>query len=65
MPLNCGFVEWEWRGKNRVYRLNHDLAPILSGIEKHLHRDIETAGVTIILEDIKAEIQGGFCACEF
>ncbi len=36
--LNCGFVEWEWRGKNRVYRLNPDLGPILTGIEKHLHR---------------------------
>ena len=34
--LNCGFVEWEWNGKNKVYRLNSDLQPILSGIEKHL-----------------------------
>ena len=36
--LNCGFVEWEWQGKNKVYRLNSDLLPILSGIEKHLAR---------------------------
>lgn len=36
--LNCGFVEWEWQGKNKVYRLNSDLLPILSGIEKHLTR---------------------------
>lgn len=36
--LNCGFVEWEWQGKNKVYRLNPDLLPILSGIEKHLVR---------------------------
>jgi DNA-binding transcriptional ArsR family regulator len=36
--LNCGFVEWEWQGKNKVYRLNPDLLPILSGIEKHLGR---------------------------
>lgn len=34
--LNCGFVEWEWNGKNKVYRLNPDLLPVLSGIEKHL-----------------------------
>ena len=46
--LNCGFVEWEWRGKNRVYRLNPDLGPILTGIEKHLHRyapALDTCGV--------------------
>jgi len=36
--LNCGFVEWEWSGKNRVYRLNSDLSPVLSGIDKHLSR---------------------------
>src|SRR5215469_8478378 len=34
--LNCGFVGWEWNGKNKVYRLNPDLLPILIGIEKHL-----------------------------
>jgi DNA-binding transcriptional ArsR family regulator len=34
--LNCGFVEWEWNGKNKVYRLHPDLQPILVGIEKHL-----------------------------
>ena len=34
--LNCGFVEWEWNGKNKVYRLNPDLQPVLDGIEKHL-----------------------------
>src|SRR6266851_4442280 len=34
--LNCGFVEWEWNGKNKVYRLNPDLQPVLAGIEKHL-----------------------------
>ena len=36
--LNCGFVEWEWNGKNRVYRLHRDLLPILNVIEKHLAR---------------------------
>jgi DNA-binding transcriptional ArsR family regulator len=46
--LNCGFVEWEWSGKNKVYRLNPDLGPVLTGIEKHLHRyapALETCGV--------------------
>ena len=36
--LNCGFVEWEWRGKNKVYRLHSDLTPILNAIDKHLGR---------------------------
>ena len=36
--LNCGFVLWEWQGKNKVYRLNPDLLPVLAGIEKHLAR---------------------------
>ena len=46
--LNCGFVEWEWNSKNKVYRLKPDLRPILTGIEKHLHRyapALETCGV--------------------
>lgn len=34
--LNCGFVEWEWQGKNKVYRLHCDLPPILSAIDKHI-----------------------------
>jgi len=34
--LNCGFVEWEWTGKNKVYRLSSDVLPILAGIDKHL-----------------------------
>ena len=34
--LNCGFVEWDWNGKNKVYRLNSDLQPVLTGIERHL-----------------------------
>lgn len=36
--LNCGFVEWEWQGKNKVYRLHPDLASILNAIDKHLAR---------------------------
>lgn len=46
--LNCGFVLWEWQGKNKVYRLNPDLLPILAGIEKHLARyapALESCGV--------------------
>ena len=36
--LNCGFVLSEWRGKNKVYRLNPDMFQILTGIEEHLTR---------------------------
>jgi DNA-binding transcriptional ArsR family regulator len=36
--LNCGFVHWEWQGKNKVYRLHPDLLPILNAIDKHLAR---------------------------
>jgi len=34
--LNCGFVQSEWRGKNKVYRLHPDLSPILEAIDKHI-----------------------------
>jgi len=34
--LNCGFVQWEWQGKNKVYRLHSDLTPILGAIDKHI-----------------------------
>jgi DNA-binding transcriptional ArsR family regulator len=46
--LTCGFVLWEWQGKNKVYRLNPDLLPVLAGIEKHLARyapALESCGV--------------------
>jgi DNA-binding transcriptional ArsR family regulator len=46
--LNCGFVLWQWQGKNKVYRLNPDLLPVLAGIEKHLARyapALESCGV--------------------
>lgn len=36
--LNCGFVEFEWQGKNKVYRLHPDLPPILSSIDRHIAR---------------------------
>lgn len=29
-----------------------------------IDRDIETTGETSVLEEIKTEVQGGFCACE-
>jgi DNA-binding transcriptional ArsR family regulator len=46
--LNCGFVQWEWQGKNKVYRLHPDLVQILTGIDKHIHKyapALETCGV--------------------
>lgn len=57
--LNCGFVECQWQSKNKVYRLNPDLVPILTGIEKHLARfapaldrcrvlDVESQPVVVI-----------------
>ncbi len=36
--LNCGFVQWEWQGKNKVYRLHSDLPPILAAIDRHILR---------------------------
>ena len=36
--LHCGFVLWNWQGKNKLYRLNPALVPVLAGIEKHLAR---------------------------
>lgn len=36
--LHCGFVLWEWSGKNKIYRLNPEVASVLRGIEKHLAR---------------------------
>jgi DNA-binding transcriptional ArsR family regulator len=46
--LNCGFVQWEWRGKNKVYRLHPDLLPILTSIDKHIAKyapALESCGV--------------------
>ncbi len=36
--LNCGFVQWEWRGKNKVYRLRPEVMPILAAIDRHIAR---------------------------
>ena len=46
--LHCGFVLWNWEGKNKLYRLNPELVPILAGIERHLARyatALESCGV--------------------
>ena len=34
--LNCGFVVWNWEGKNRIYRLHPELASILAAVDRHL-----------------------------
>lgn len=47
--LNCGFVQWEWQGKNKIYRLHPDLAPILTGIDKHLARYAPALGSCEVL----------------
>lgn len=36
--LNCGFVQWEWQSKNKVYSLHPDLPPILGAIDRHIVR---------------------------
>ena len=46
--LHCGFVVWNWAGKNKVYRLNPQLVPVLAGIERHLLRyaaALESCGI--------------------
>lgn len=48
--LNCGFVLWEWRSKNKIYRLNPELAPVLAGIEKHLARYAPALDACAVLE---------------
>lgn len=36
--LNCGFVLWNWEGKNKIYRLHPELARILTAMDRHLAR---------------------------
>ena len=36
--LHCGFVEWSWEGKNKVYRLHPEMVPILAALDRHLAR---------------------------
>lgn len=49
--LNCGFVTWEWSGKNKVYSLNPELIPILSGIERHLAKYAPALDRCQVLDD--------------
>ncbi len=34
--FHCGFVLWKWEGKNKIYRLHPELAPILTAMDRHL-----------------------------
>ena len=46
--LTCGFVQWQWQGKNKVYRLHPDLLPVLNAIDKHIAKyapALESCGV--------------------
>ncbi len=54
--LNCGFVLWAWKGKNKVYRLNPHILPILAGIEKHLARYAPALEICGVLEKEKAPV---------
>ena len=54
--LHCGFVLWHWDGKNKVYRLNPELVPILAGIEKHLARYATARDSCSILDSESAPI---------
>ncbi|MGH9508388.1 MAG: ArsR/SmtB family transcription factor [Terriglobales bacterium] len=57
--LNCGFVEWEWQGKNKVYRLHPDLPPILNAIDKHLARYAPALASCAVLDgEAKAWAEG-------
>jgi len=46
---SCGFVNTEWRGKNKVYCLDKEyIIPILNGIDaqiKHYNKRLITCGV--------------------
>ncbi|MBI3666214.1 MAG: winged helix-turn-helix transcriptional regulator [Acidobacteria bacterium] len=36
--LQCGFVEWYWDGKNKIYQLHAEIVPILAAMDRHLAR---------------------------
>ena len=46
---NCGFVEWKWNGKNKVYSLDKSyIVPMLNNIDahiKHYNKRLKTCGV--------------------
>ena len=61
--LNCGFVEVEQRGKNRIYRINDEMRRILNELEKYIteyERKLVSCG--ILKEerdkDVKDKIKG-------
>lgn len=54
--LHCGFVLWNWAGKNKIYRLNPELAPVLAGIEKHLAHYATALDSCRILESESAPV---------
>ena len=54
--LHCGFVLWNWAGKNKIYQLNPEMAPILAGIEKHLARYAPALDSCRILERESAPV---------
>lgn len=45
----CGFVQCNWKGKNKVYSLDTDqIIPILNSIDKHIDKysnRLETCGI--------------------
>ena len=46
---NCGFVEFKWNGKNKIYELNKKhIIPVLKEINKHIetyNKRLESCGV--------------------
>ena len=48
--LNCGFVDVEQRGKERVYRLKPEIKEIMLGISKHIKAYEENLEKCDILE---------------
>ena len=36
--LQCGFVQWRWQGKNKVYSLNPGVSTLLKGMDRHIAR---------------------------
>lgn len=46
--LQCGFVRWQWQGKNKVYSLNPGIRGLLKVMDRHLQqyaRELEACQV--------------------
>ena len=44
----CGFVRWQWQGKNKVYSLNPGIRGLLKGMDRHIQqyaRELEACQV--------------------